>query len=335
MLVALVLGAAVGTAVAAAPGGPRLAVLEAGREPADWRIATIAPDGDGYRRIAALAGPDPGEVLSLPAWSPDGESIAFGSTLDGTWALYIVPARGGEVGFVWGTKGGDYPVFSPDGRSLAFARHRTEARPGRPHWDPFESTSVWIVDFGAERPRQLTRWHDDLHQYPSSFSPDGKALLVTRLDDRRSGEPEAVALRFDGRPSSLLVGEGAFPVYSPDGSKVALIRERTYPDGPKSPGGWRPVRDNTDLYVIDADGTHLRRLTRTPRAEEVLASWDPSGQRLAYTVVGPRPFRRGSKSSIMQINADGTCPTEILSKPRVAFYGPVWQPGREAGPIPC
>ena len=39
----------------------------------------------------------------------------------------------------------------------------------------------------------------------------------------------------------------------------------------------------------------------------------------------------------MQVNADGSCPREILEPSTVAIYGAVWQPGpgREAGRIPC
>jgi hypothetical protein len=39
----------------------------------------------------------------------------------------------------------------------------------------------------------------------------------------------------------------------------------------------------------------------------------------------------------MEVNADGSCPTKILSIPRTAVLNPIWQPGpgREAGPIAC
>ena len=73
-------------------------------------------------------------------------------------------------------------------------------------------------------------------------------------------------------------------------------------------------------------------------------SWDPSGQRLAFVrargstgfvpeLDGLFPFG----NAIAQVNADGSCPVEILSLRRVALYGVAWQPGpgREAGPIDC
>jgi Tol biopolymer transport system component len=96
----------------------------------------------------------------------------------------------------------------------------------------------------------------------------------------------------------------------------------------------------TELAVANADGSGLRRLTSTPGALELLPSWDPSGQRLAFTKIkaaGGLAALLGIGDSIMEINADGTCPTKILSEPRVSYYGATWQPGpgREAGPISC
>lgn len=333
-----VLGWAVGTALAAGPGGPRLAVLEFSRDSARSKIAVLGPAGGGYHRLVAppRRGRRVGQ-LSVPAWSPDGSLLAFGSGVGRHWAISVVPAGGGAPRPVPGTRGGSEPVFSPDGRSLAFARFRSERRPGRSGSDRFESASIWIVDLATGERRQLTRWREDLYQYPSSFSPDGKTLLLMRIDLERSGDVETVALRFDGRPSSLLVGEGDWPVYSPDGSQISLFRYHAYRVSKVNEQGWYRVRETSDLYVIDADGTNLRRLTHTPKQDELLASWDPSGERLAYSVAGPRPLRPRSTSAIMEINADGSCSTRVLRKRAIVFYGVAWQPGpgREAGRIRC
>jgi TolB protein len=336
-LALLVFGAAGGTAPAAAPGGPRLAVLEYTPNPAESKILTLGPAGSSQRKLVEIPRSARGDELGIPAWSPDGEAVAFGGRRNGRYDIYVVPAKGGKPRVVPGTRGGSDPVFSPDGRSMAFYRFRSEEPAGGREGDRFDSASVWIVDLETGKSRQLTRWREDLYQFPSSFSPDGTTLLLTRVDYERSGGVETVALRFDGRPSSLLIGEGDFPVYSPDGSKIALTRTNLYWSRKKGNSASQRVREADDLYVIDADGTNLRRLTDTPRKDELLAGWDPSGERLAYTVMGKRPFRRGSVSSVMEINPDGTCRTKILSKPRIVFYGTAWQPGagRGAGRIEC
>jgi Tol biopolymer transport system component len=321
MLLAAALAVSAG---AAPPEGPRLAVLKVTLNPAGSELETLDAAGGGYRQVLG-ASPRAGlrfDALSVPAWSPDGALLAFSHRDRKHLVISTAPSGGGAPQLVPGTTGGLLPVFSPDGRSLAFTRIRREVRAS--HF--YESTAVWLVDLDTGERRQLTRWRDELEQYASSFSPDGSTLLLTRGDGRRGGGPELVALNLNGGATSLLLDEGLFPVYSPDGSKIALLRESE-----------RPTDGLLDLYVIDADGSHLRRLTNTPGSSEVFASWDPSGERLAYSRLAGGSFRPGATSSIMEINANGSCPTTILSMPHVGFYGPTWQPGpgREAGPIAC
>jgi nitrogen fixation protein FixH len=70
-------------------------------------------------------------------------------------------------------------------------------------------------------------------------------------------------------------------------------------------------------------------------------SWDPSGRRIAFTRLGGGGFGGLSLphqgNAVMEINADGTCLTRLLSIGRGSFSGSSWQPGpgREAGPIAC
>ena len=66
-----------------------------------------------------------------------------------------------------------------------------------------------------------------------------------------------------------------------------------------------------------------------------MSSWDPSGQRLAFDRYRGDHYEWAN--SILEINADGSCETEVLAKKRTIFYGAAWQPGpgREAGRIGC
>lgn len=75
-----------------------------------------------------------------------------------------------------------------------------------------------------------------------------------------------------------------------------------------------------------------------------MPSWDPSGQRLAFTRdSGPEWLSLGTTNVVMAVNADGTCPTVVFGSPQAAgargpgLYVLSWQPGpgREAGPIVC
>ena len=223
------------------------------------------------------------------------------------------------------TLNGDWPVFSPDGHTMAFTRYRRrahEAVQGKVTQRSFISAAIWLLDLDNGASRRLTPWRNGLEYFASSFSPDGSILLATRHDYRPPGKFEVVALNVSSGGFSRLPVDGLFPVYSPDGSEIALFRESGN-------------QGKSDLYVLDIASGALRRLTRTPKFFDGFASWDPSGERIAFAQF-PRGFFE-LPSSIVQINADGTCPVKALSAPRTAFFVPAWQPGpgRGAGRIDC
>lgn len=329
-----------GNAAAEAPAGPRLTFMEAGN--AGFRLVSTDPGG-GDRRVI-VGGKLSSQFLpfpfSSPSWTGDGTRIAFGgfeqagrkARLD----LYTAAADGTEITRLPGTRDVVGAVFSPDGRMLAFTREREgkARRPRRGEVTVYSSVSIWLLDIESQAVRQLTPWRNRLFAFPSSFSPDGSTLAFSReWRDRRS----AVAMRLDGSGEAVLARNAADPVYSPDGTRLALVtlgKERTI-----ERGGERLTFSPTELAAAAADGSGLTRLTRT-RNLELLPSWDPSGQRIAYTLLTAalgEDALLGTGDSIVQINADGSCRTKVLSVPKVSLFGATWQPGpgREAGPIAC
>lgn len=332
-------------AQAEVPWGPRLTFLEAGA----FSFKLISADPSGGDQQVIVGGNLKSRFLpfpfSPPTWSSDGTRVAFtGFTSPGRKALldvYDAAADGTGMTKLPGTRDGLDPVLSPDGRTLAFARERKREarRPHRGKVTVFRSVSIWLLDLESGAVRQLTPWRNDLFAYPSSFSSDGATLAITREQTKPRGKRRiaAVALRLDGSGSAVLVENAIDPVYSPDGTQLALT----------TIGTLRTIRSKgesltyspTDLAVSAADGSGLTKLTET-RNLELRPSWDPSGQRLAYTLVSPvlgHSMLLGEGDSIMEINADGSCTTRVLSVPRVILYGAAWQPGpgREAGPIAC
>lgn len=340
-------------AAADTPAGPRLAFLKLTNRP---DAITVATSDAALRQQLKVAGGG-GKIrplpypLSGPSWSPDGSLIAFsGMTgplseilLPKSKQIYLAEADGAGIRPIPGTRGGLGPIFSPDGRSIAFAK--TVRRSLEPH-GPFsrmrwKSTTAWSVGLDGSGLRQLTEWADGVEDLPSSFSPDGSVLALSHRDASRD-RADAVALRLDSGDRYLLSTDAGWPRYSPDGDQIAFL-------------GIRRVGATTcceqgdgfsiDLYTINADRSSRLRLTDTPATAERPASWDPSGERLAYTTKGsPSETDSGDlEAAVMQINADGTCPSRI-SVPvlrvrgyHVSFHYPTWEPGpgREAGRISC
>jgi Tol biopolymer transport system component len=327
------------SASAEVPAGPRLTFMRGGDR--GGQLISSDPTG-GDRQVLVPQGrtwpiPFP---WSPPSWAADGSRIAFDALADRSaehLATYVAAPDGSGEFEVPGTEEAIYPVLSPDGQTLAFAREkeREAHRRGRGQVTVYRSISVWLTGVEGGPPRQLTPWRNRLFQYPASFSPDGSTLAVSRTSGKQH---LAVALSLNGGGSAVLAHGASEPIYSPDGTRLALITTGR-PRAIESSEG-KTTYSPTELAVANADGSQLRTLTHTRHGLEVKPSWDPSGERLVYTELqagGDIGSFLGLGDAVMEINADGTCRTKVLSQRGVVFFGATWQPGpgREAGPIAC
>lgn len=109
------------------------------------RLSVINADGTGARFLRAedAAGSD-----YHPAWSPDGSQIAFASTLDDDWDIYVMDADGSNLRLVFDSPAfEDHPVWRPDGGAIAFL-------------SSIEGTNqIYVVDVTADgfsAPRRVT-----------------------------------------------------------------------------------------------------------------------------------------------------------------------------------
>ena len=192
----------------------------------------------------------------------------------------------------------------------------------------FFGTAIRVVDLSTGGYRMLTPWRRGLNFVAGSYSPDGSTLLATRGSG--SGHPIVMAIDLATGARAQVLANAANPIYSPDGARIAFLREQAGP-------GRRPEPD-ADLFVADADGSNVVRVTHTPKVYEAWPSWDPSGQRIAFTAF-PEENGEGDElpAWIGQVNADGTCVRALRRGVASAFYAAAWRPGpgREAGRIPC
>jgi len=173
-----------------------------------------------------------------PAWSPDGRRIAFAPPGE----LRIVGANGtGERLIARGASSDTRAVWSPDGRSLAYRGTRGGA------------SGVFVVSSAGGRPRLLSRRDEE-----ALWSPDGRRIALVRAGTPREAGIFLAAPDGRGR-RRLTTGLDTEPAWSPDGRRIAFRRGLLV----------------GDIYVVNADGSGLRNLTRTPKLDERQPAWRP------------------------------------------------------------
>ena len=114
---------------------------------------------------------------------------------------------------------------------------------------------------------------------------------------------EVWVMNGDGTDQKQLTDNGRFPVWSPDGTRIAYTGTRL--TGPRI----RPSQIN-EVWVMNADGTDPKQLTNG-----ALPAWSPDGTRIAYNV-------GGVAHGVRVMNADGTDPKQLNDHGAL----PAWSP---------
>ncbi|MGH9531840.1 MAG: TolB family protein [Terriglobales bacterium] len=130
-------------------------------------------DGSNVQRLTHT--PGSGKFSSDPAWSPDGNWIAFDSNLDGNQEIYVMSSDGSHLKRLTYTPGKRHsykPHWSRDGKQFAFSSTRDGSSD---NW--FESVEIYTMDTDGSNVRRLTHATDE--GYTSSdakWSLDGKKI---------------------------------------------------------------------------------------------------------------------------------------------------------------
>ena len=234
-------------------------------------------------------------------------------------------------------------AWSPDGRKLAFVSRRDG------------NSEIYVINADGSEQENLTQ-HPARDSHPS-WSRDGRKLAFV---SRRDGNSEIYVMNADGsglRNVTRAPSNDLDPAWSPDGRAIAFVRQiqKCAPSPRDAPCNG----DGTYLYVVNGDGSGLRRLTTRraylvnpswsvdgktirfgrylvqadgsgqtglPRNVPFVGAWSPDGKRFAFAVIDTSPGDRtdDANAGLWVMNADGSNPRQLTRY--AAGSNPAWSP---------
>jgi TolB protein len=233
-------------------------------------------------------------INDSPDPSPDGKQLVFLRMIEGREQLFIMDADGhNERQITHDAAEHEDPAWSPDGKRIAYVRGESG------------DSRVNLINIDGTGDRALTpRGQHAIHP---SWTPDGMRLLYCNDDDLHPpAKNEAAVLAIDvasGKVTTLISGGvNTYPIMSPDGRRIAyrhMVGEM-----------------NSEVYLADADGSHIRNLTNHPSFEG-WPSWSPDGSRIAFGA------NRNGRYQIFLMNADGSN-VHLLANTEGRATAPKW-----------
>jgi Tol biopolymer transport system component len=258
-------------------------------------------------------------------FSPDGRQLVFQGSRDGRDcdAIYVMDVDGTDLRMVSpGTGRCTCAYFSPDGQWIVFASTHLEEDgcPPRPDqsqgytWPVYDAYEIFRTPADGGQPERLTA--SPGYDAEAVYRPDGERILFTST---RDGDLEIYDMAPDGSDVRRLTHTpgydgGAF--YTRDSRRI-VFRAR-HPEGEEledyrrllAQGLVRPGQ--LDLFVMDADGGNLRRVTHSGDAGAT--NWapypHPDGRRIVFAsnrddFDGTIPGRYGFNFELYLVDMDG------------------------------
>ncbi|HEY7640060.1 MAG TPA: Tol-Pal system beta propeller repeat protein TolB [Steroidobacteraceae bacterium] len=266
----------------------RVAFVSAEGTPPSQQYTLIVADSDGenQQRIATSS-----EPIMSPAWSPDGQSLAYVSFESKASAIYVQTLRTGERSRVSARAGiNGAPAWSPDGSTLALTLSRKDG-----------DVDIYTLKLSTQELKRMT--FDPGIDTEPAWSADGRQLY---FNSDRAGGPQIYQIDVaQPERATRVTFEGTYnarPRLAPDGKRLAVV----HLDG----GNFR-------IATVDLQSRAVRVLSNGRQDES--PSFAPNGAMLIYATQD-----RG-RGVLATVAVDGTF-QQTLAASKGDVREPVWSP---------
>jgi TolB protein len=206
-------------------------------------------DSDGFNAQTVVRSAEP---LMSPAWSPDGNRLAYVSFEDKRSKVYVQNLTDGRRELLAEFTGiNSAPAWSPDGTRLAL----TLSRDG--------NAEIYMMLLNSRALKRLT--FDPAIDTEPSWSPDGRDIIFT---SDRAGSPQVYRMNASGGSAERLTFDGDYNArasFAADGKSITFVS--------RSQGGYR-------IAVMRLDNKTQQVLTDTSLDES--PSFAPNGRMIIY-----------------------------------------------------
>ncbi len=234
---------------------------------------------------------------SNPQWSLDRSQIVYELKVGGYSSIFIMNADGSNPQKLSTYTVNDItPSISPDGEKIVFASDRSST------WQ------IYIMDADGSNQQKLTNTLED--NGAPVFSPDGRTIA---FQSERDGHSEIYLMNPDGSNQRRITdGDNRQSTdcdgnlrYSENWKEMNSIAPKWSPDGESIifSGGWErghQACQDWDIFVMDADGSNLRRL-QIWDSNEYDAAFSADGSRIIFRSA---PLNTGYDIFISELNIE-------------------------------
>ena len=197
-----------------------------------------------------------------PAWSPNGDLIAFNCKIGGNTEICTGKADGSDMQNLTNDPAFDVnPVWSPDGKEIIFSSNRD---------GDVNRQQLFRMNSDGTSQRRITKRSG--YEMTPAWSPQGTKIAFA--GDRADGTSRGLDIFLldlsDPTNEKILAVRrfhDSLPAFSPDGKQITFVSQA---DG------------NSEIYVINADGSGLLRLTRN-QAEDTSPQFSKDGRKIIFS----------------------------------------------------